>query len=195
MARTSRPASEAATRSAASDGGVTAAPLAAGDDTAAFGMDFTRSIVNLSLSASQGLLRFLDQLQQMNAQTLKELAAGLDEAVGEARRARDVQELLAIHADLASSQMARAAQHCGSLITRWLDAEARFVEQAQEEAGQLSQQLLGNGVAVAQPAPGRPAAESPLALLGGAQNALTEMTRQWVEAVKSAANRTSAPLH
>jgi hypothetical protein len=196
MARTFKPARNAAPRRAASGGHGVESADPASDEATAFSVDLTRSLVNASLGASQGLLRFLDQVHQTNAQTLKELSTSLAEAMVEAGGARDSQELLTLQANLVSSQMARAAQNYAALLTRWLDAETQFVEQAQEEAAKLSHRMLGNGAGAApQGSASLNVDPTPLAMIASAQNALTEMTGQWVAAVRNAAAQTELPRH
>jgi hypothetical protein len=201
MTRTSKPAHKTAPRRASSSspssGNRDAATAnAANDDLNGFNVQMARGIVNSSLAASQELLKFLEQVQQLNGQTLKEMSAGLREALAQAERATDIQELFSLQADLASRQMARAAQNYGALCARWLDTESHFVEQAQEEAARVSQQMLGNGGATAAQSRVSPIADAtPLAMLANAQNAFTAMTGQWVDAVKGAAVQAGLSQH
>jgi len=178
--------------------GATAATQGTADSTtdsaAIAGVEMMRNAVSASLSASQGLLRFLDQVHQLNAQTLQDLSASLNAAMADARRASDLQELLTLQADWASTQVARTAQNCGDFVARWLDAETQFIEQAQDEAARVSHRVLGAGTAtLPQPAVLTPGDATPLAMLGDAQNAMTEMTRQWVEMVKGLAATAQRP--
>lgn len=205
MTRTSKPAPKAALRRATSSSSSTASSgnrdaatvaAAANDDLNGYNVQMARGIVNSSLAASQELLKFLEQVQQLNGQTLKEMSASVRDAVAQAERATDLQELFSLQTELASSQMARAAQNYGALFARWLDTESQFVEQAQEEAARVSQQFLGNGAAGAAHARVSPIAETtPLAMIANAQNAFTAMTGQWVDAVKSAAVQAGLSPH
>jgi hypothetical protein len=161
-----------------------------------FNVEMARNLVSSSLGASQGLLKFWNQVLQINAQTLKEMTTSLNEAVTQAQQARDLPELLNLQAELASGQWSHATQNCGAVMARWMDAEAHLVEQAQDEAAQVSRRVLATGNAMAPQHQATPPADAtPLALLGSAQSAMTEMTRQWVEMVKSAAGRGAQTQH
>ncbi len=212
MAQTRTPAHAAAARGQASVASASAAATAAATAHGAatnFDVELARSLVSSSLGASQGLFGLLDQLQQLNMRALKDMSARLNEAVAEAGRAHDLQQLLAVPMALASSQMASAAQAFGAGLTHCLDAEAQFIEQAQEGAARLSRQVLGEAEGPGAPGhgaqahgtqghggvpPAPPATDAPvLAWIGQAQNALTEMTGRWVEMAKVAAAGKTLP--
>lgn len=189
MARTQRP-----TRTSAVAGNGTAAPAAANDVATNFDVELVRSVVHSSLGASQGLLGFLEQMQQLNARTLKEMSARLNEAVAEAGRAHDLQQLLAVQVALANGQMASAAQAFGTCVARCMDAEVQFIEQAQQGAARLSRQMLGDDAGAGPLLPAQPTADmAALDWLGTTQNALTEMTGRWVEMAKMTAAGKSLP--
>ena len=166
---------------------VTTPPIAGNVEAAQFGMDVARSVLNASLNASQGVLKFMEQVQQMQAQTLRETHNALTAALGEAAKAREPQDLMTLQADLTSASLARAAQNCTSLFTRLFDAEAQFVEQAQAQSSEMTRKLMENGPAHAKGNGNDASANSPMALLNNAQAAWTQMTQQWVDAVKNGA--------
>lgn len=187
---TTRPTARTTARKAARRAAPPGNGSAQAADAAAlpFDVELARGVVGSTLGGAQTLLRCLDQVQHVNAQALKEMATILDDAVDEARSAGDVQELLTLQANLLSTQMARAAQAWGSLLASWLDAGTQCAEQGQQEAARLARQAVGSRTAPQATAP--PWADAgALALLGSAQEAMTQLSGQWVEMVKDVSAR------
>lgn len=153
-----------------------------------FDVELARRVVGSTLGGVQTLLHCLGEVQHVNALALDEMATILDRAVDEARNADDAQQLLTLQFNLVNTQVARAAQAWGSLLARCLDNGTQFAEQALQEATRLVGPAAGSGAALA--APAHPWADaSALALLGSAQEAMTQLTGQWIEMAKDASAR------
>ena len=161
-----------------------------------FDIEMARRMFGSLLEASQDLLRLASELQQLNTRALSNMSTRLTEAMAQASRARDMQELLGVQTALVSSQMAIATQAAASWAARCMNAEALLVEQSQEDAARLSRQLLGDAdgsEAATVSSPRAVADETPLGWLGNAQSAWTDMTGRWVEMAKMTAAGESLP--
>jgi hypothetical protein len=144
-------------------------------DTTVFNVDFARTCLNASLTASQSMLEYVSQLQQVQGL----LAAQTNLARQNLSRA--MQSCNELFADLS-----RTMQSCNELFAEWLDSEAQLVEQAQAQTTNLTRGLIEDRSAKQKASAAAPQ-DSAVALYENAQTALTNMTQMWVEAVKSGA--------
>lgn len=158
------------------------------DAVPAQAMDVTRTAVGVSLSASRSLLKLMQQVQAGQSQLLADMDSALDAAIGESRQAAGLQELMALQANMLNAHAARAAQVLVSTFSRVADLQAEFLEQLQSQGATLAHVLIEKpdgapAAGSADDASGNPS----LALLGNAQAAWTQMTQQWIDAVKNGA--------
>ncbi len=160
------------------------APGSGNEAAVQLGMDVTRTILNASLSASHGMLRFMEQLQEAQAQAFRGMEKTLSSAITEADKATDLQDLMTLQGKMMQANLAGAAENFSSLLTRWCEAEAEFVEQAQSQTAGMTRKLVEDGSTGAKGDGVDKAASTALELLGNAQAAWTQMTQQWVDAVK-----------
>jgi hypothetical protein len=153
--------------------------------------ELARTFFNASLAPCHGLLRFMAQMRQTQAGLLEEMDKALDTALRRSQAAADVQELVQLQSELATDNLARTAQAASALFNSWLDTESQLLEQAQAQGADLTRKLVDEAPALPRNSNGADAAPA-LALLGNAQAAWTQMTQQWVDAVKNGAG---AALH
>jgi hypothetical protein len=166
-------------------------------------LEMTRAMFGVSLGTSQEWMKGLCEWQQAQVVALQSATARFGEAAGRAADAPDWPALFALQAELASTQWAEALQEAAHHWTQWLDVESRLFERGREDAARLSQRWLDNAgtgwsplTAVA-PLPAlldadrETAADSdtPLAMLGQAQAAWSEMLRVWTQGANFAAMR------
>ncbi|HJV95973.1 MAG TPA: hypothetical protein VJ608_08050 [Albitalea sp.] len=168
-----------------------AAPIfAMGNDAAAqMGLDAARSILSASLNASQALLKFMEQVQEVQAQAFRNMEGTLSAAITDANQAASLQDLAALNSKLMQANLAGTAENFSSLLTRWCDAEAQFFEQAQAQTADLTRKVVQESAPGAQSEGADKAANSALELLSNAQSAWTQLTQQWVDAVKDSSTR------
>lgn len=162
------------------------AGIPVGADSLAFSVDMARNMLNSSLAVAQGWLECVLEVQQVNSDTVKDLANVVTAAVDQAEHAANLSELLNVQRTLATGQFMRAAQNYGTLVTRLSSVEARLLRRAQTAAAasstdffkRITSQLHGSGTISP--------LSSPLALLGGTQAAMANLQRQWFRPITSA---------
>lgn len=182
MARHAKPNRPAARREAAASNEAEAGGMPAMGQPVA--TEATRAMLNASLNASLNMLHFIEQLHQMQQQTLQNMDEALSTAVSETSQGNGLQDLLNSQLSLVAEQFSRNAKLSTELFTQLLDAESQWMEQAQSNVATLTQGLLPNGSADGMGEPdGEATAATPLAMMGTAQTALAQMTKFWVDAV------------
>ena len=157
-------------------------------DTSVFNVDFARTCLNASLSASQSTLEFFSELQQVQAQAMRELEKSVGSAIQMTAQADGLQGLFAVQAKLARENLSRTTQGCNDLFAKWLATEAQLVEQAQAQTTNLTRGLIEDRSATQKGSAAAPQS-SAVALYEDAQAALTHMTQMWVDAVGSGATQ------
>lgn len=164
--------------------------FAMGNDAAAqMGLDTARSMLSASLNASQALLKFMEQVQEVQAQAFRSMESRLSSAITDANQAASLQDLAALNSKLMQANLAGTAENFSSLLTRWCEAEAQFFEQAQARTADLTRKVVEESAPAVQSEGTDKAANSALELLGNAQAAWTQLTQQWVNAVKDSSTR------
>ena len=165
------------------------APGPGNEGAVQLGMDVTRTILNASLSASHGMLKFMEQMQEAQAQAFRGMEKTLSSAITEADKATDLQDLVTLQGKMMQANLAGAAENFSSLLTRWCEAEAEFVEQAQTQTAGMTRKLVEDGSTGAKGDGADQGASSVLDLLGSAQAAWTQLSQQWVDAVKESSTQ------
>lgn len=182
MARTSHPSN----RPVAARAAVPQIVPGSGNDAAAqLGMDVTRMLLTATLNASKGMLTFIGQMQETQVQAFKAVEQALSSAITEAQSAADLQDLAALPENLLKAGLEGATENFSLALTRCCDAEAKLIEQTQAQAAEMTQKFVGNGSARVSGNGLDQAANAALESLGSAQSAWTQLTQQWVDAVKS----------
>jgi hypothetical protein len=188
MARTTKSANPPAPTASAA---VPVDPALTGGNDAAvrLGLDVTRTILSASLNASQALLKFMEQVQEVQAQAFRSMENRLSAAITDADQVANLQDLAALNGKLMQANLAGTAENFSSLLTRWCEAEAQFFEQTQAQSADMTRKLVQD---TSTPAPGDAAdkaANSALELLSNAQAAWTQLTQQWVDSIKDSGAR------
>jgi hypothetical protein len=152
-------------------------------------VDVTRTILSASLNASQALLKFMEQVQEVQAEAFRTMENRLSAAITDAGQVANLQDLAALNGKLMQANLAGTAENFSSLLTRWCEAEAQFFEQTQAQSADMTRKLVED---TSTPAPGDSAdkaANSALELLSNAQAAWTQLTQQWVDSIKDSGAR------
>jgi Phasin protein len=194
MARTA-PRHQRPTRAAAPlHAAVSAASIDKAEPTGFDTLEVMRAMLGASLGTSQEVLKGLCELQQAQMAALHSASERIGDAAGRAADAPDWASLFALQANLASTQWAQAMQDIATHWSHWMQVESRLLERSQADAVCLSQRWIDNGSASWSPladTENQTAADSdtPLAMLGQAQAAWSEMVRVWTEGANFAALR------
>ena len=114
-------------------------------DALEFNLDFARNMLSSSLATLQGCLECVEQVQQVNAETVKDFSSVVTTAAEKAQHATTLSELLEVHRALTTGQFMRAAQSYGALFARLSSVEGRLIQEAQSAAAARSRTLL-NGI-------------------------------------------------
>jgi len=180
MPRTSNPARAASSKESIK--GNAGVPVFA--DALAFNVDVARNMFNSSLAAMQGWLECAQEVQQVNCDTVKDLANVVTAAVDQTEHATSLSELLDVQRAVTAGQFMRAAQNYGTLVMRLSAVEERLIQRAQAAAASstdffkdVDSQLKGNGATSM--------LGWPLALWGSAQAAMADIQRQWFRPMMS----------
>ena len=107
-------------------------------DALEFNLDLARNMLSSSLEC-------VEQVQQVNAETVKDFSSVVTTAVAKAEHATNLSELLEVHRALTTGQFMRAAQSYGALFVRLSSVEGRLIQQAQSAAAARSRTFL-NGM-------------------------------------------------
>lgn len=182
MTRTSHPSNRPAAGHAAMPQRV---PSSGNDAAVQLGMDVTRMFLAATLNASKGMLTFIEQMQETQAQAFKAVEQALSSAITEAQSAADLQDLAALQGNLLKAGLDGATENFGSALTRWCDAEAKLIEQTQAQVVEMAQKFVDSGSVRVSGNGLDQAANAALESLGSAQSAWTQLTQQWVDAVKN----------
>ena len=149
------------------------------------GLDISRTMLGATLGSSQAWMRGLGDLQEAQANSLRQASERLQQWASEAETAPDWPALWALQANLAGAQWTQAMQGCSGLIEQAMQIEARLVERSRADAARLSQRwmvdLNGGGDGEVD-APGNAEASGPQALFNQAQATMNEMSRLWTQA-------------
>ena len=199
MARAAKPLRQNASNDAlvANNTPNRAEPAGTGNDAASsgepvsLGVEATQAMLNVSLNASLGLLQFIGQLHEIQKQTLQNVDVAFSGSASDGGSGSSLQDLLQSQMTMAAEHFAKNAKMSTELFINLMDAEAQWVEQAQQNVSTLTQSLLpggANGSTAAvngkpQPAAASESEASPLTLFGTAQTAIAQMTKLWVDAV------------
>ena len=153
-------------------------------------LEMARNLFNASLAPLHGMLRFMTQMRDSQADLLRDMEKALGVALRQAEGATELQELVRLQGELASENLGRTANAASALFRSWLDTEAALLEQAQAQGVDLTRKLI-------QEAPVTTASKSPMAvdagmnpaltLLSNAQSAWTQMTQEWLDNVRNGA--------
>ena len=169
----------------------------AADRASTDALELTRRMFGASLATSQAWMKGLCEMQQTQAAALQSATTRVGDAAERAADAPDWASLLSLQADLASSQWADALQDAAHQWNQWMDVESRLLERARVDVVRLSQRWLdGSGTAWSSMTPMLDAdsltaadSDTPLAMLGQAQTAWSEMLRVWTQGANFAALR------
>jgi hypothetical protein len=186
MARTSKAAkTTTSSRRSSSGAAASASAVDAANEASALGSDAARTMFDASMNASLNVLRFIEQMQQSQAQALK----SLDQrpAAASASEGDGLQDLLGQQMTFAAEQFTSMAQLSTQVFAGVLDLERQWLEQMQAGAAELARGWLQSNAALTSPATRRalemPADTSPIGLFNNAQAAFAEMTKVWIDAV------------
>ncbi len=160
------------------------AELAAADAGWQRTLDLTRALCGASLAGSREWMQGLGDWQQAQAATLRHACPCLEQIADQAEHAPDWPALWASLAKLPGTQWTQAFDDGSTLLARAMQIESRLVERGRADSTSLSQRWLGetgDGRVRERPAAGEPGA--PLAWLGQAQAAMSEMSRLWTQAL------------
>jgi len=150
-----------------------------------------RTLFGVTLRNSREWMQSVSQWQGLQAASLQQATARLDDAAGQAEQAPDWPALLALQAELARMQWALAVQDIGLLVEQALQLEDRWLERSQSDAARLSQRAAGdgNGQRAAPVANSLPIGDAnpALAMFSQAQLALNQMSRLWAPAIYNTA--------
>lgn len=157
-------------------------------------LDVTRAMFGASLGGSQEVLKGLCELQQAQVAALQDASERIGDAAGRAADAPDWATLFVLQANLASTQWAQALQDMVSHWRHCMQMESRLLERSRADVARLSQRWIDNGSMAWPPLPeidSLTAADSdtPLAMLGQAQAAMSELARVWTQGANFAALR------
>lgn len=180
------PTRKATSSRAAPPGGASGSVHAAAQAQPA-NVEVARNLFNAGLAPMHGLLRFMAQWRETQAELLHDIDKALGATLREAEDVADVQELLRLQSELASHNLSRTANAAGALFRSWLETEAALLEQAQSQGAELTRQIIKEAPATAARGNGKSAELNPAALMGNAQAAWTQAAQQWFDTVRSGA--------
>jgi len=143
-------------------------------------LDLTRAMLGASLEASREWMQGLSDWQQAQATSLRHASERIEQAAGQTEQASDWPSLWALQSHLASTQWTQAMDACSGLVEQAMEIESRLVERGRADATRLSQRWLDD-LKLA-PQPGTPGFDAPLAMIGQAQAAMSEVSRLWTHA-------------
>jgi hypothetical protein len=154
-------------------------------------LDLARTLFGVTLRNSREWMHSVSQWQGLQAASLQQATARLDDAAGQAEQATDWPALLALQAELARMQWALAVQDLGLMVDQALQLEDRWLERSQSDAARLAQRAAGdrNGRRAAPVASSLPIGDDnpALAMFSPAQLALNQMSRLWAPAIYNTA--------
>jgi hypothetical protein len=146
-------------------------------------LDLTQAALGASLEASREWMRALSDWQQAQATSLRHASERIEQMAGQTEQATDWPSLWALQSHLASTQWTQAMDDCSALVEQAMEIESRLVERGRADATRLSQRWLDDlNVAPQNSAPSTAGFDAPLAMIGQAQAAMSEVSRLWTQA-------------
>lgn len=156
---------------------------------------WARDALNASLLHTQGLFTLLQTIQQAQARMLHDASADIEDAIEALQTADDGSALAAVPGRLFNAQWQHTLENVGNTAGRMMEIESAWLQQAQSQAAQQFAAVSGGASGTAPMSPAaQPTADAAQPWQQWAerwQSGVSEMSRAWSEAVRTAQARAS----